>query len=91
MPITTICIPRVDATMSRNYIEDILGNMKVGSVQTIKEFPLHKDTSHKRVLIRMRWNTNNIKTKQILTGMKDNGSVNLVYDMPWYWKVLPAR
>jgi len=91
MPSTTICIPRVEATMSRNYIEDIISNMKIGLIETIREIPLHKDIRHKRVIIKIRWDTKNVKTHQILTSMKDNGSVNLVYDMPWYWKVLPAR
>jgi len=91
MPITTICIPRVEATMSRNYIEDIISNMKIGLIETIREIPLRKDIHYKRVILKIRWDTKNVKTHQILTSMKDKGSVNLVYDMPWYWKVLPAR
>lgn len=91
MPSTTICIPRVEATMSRNYIEDIISNMKIGLIETIREIPLHKDIHHKRVILKIRWDTKNVKTNQILASMKDKGSVNLVYDMPWYWKVLPAR
>tara|TARA_B110000879_G_C11150168_1_gene504212 strand:+ start:797 stop:1072 length:276 start_codon:yes stop_codon:yes gene_type:complete len=91
MPSTTICIPRVEATMSRNYIEDIIRDMKIGLIETIREIPLHKDIHYKRVILKIRWDTKNVKTNQILTSMKENGSVNLVYDMPWYWKVLPAR
>lgn len=88
---TTICIPRVEASMSCNYIEDIICNMKIGLIETIKEIPLHKDNHYKRVILKIKWDTKNKKTNQILTSIKDKGSVNLVYDMPWYWKVLPAR
>ena len=91
MPSTTICIPRVEATMSCNYIEDIIRSIKIGMIETIKEIPLHKDIHHKRVILKIKWDTRNKKTNQILTSIKDKGSVNLVYDMPWYWKVLPAR
>ena len=91
MTITSICIPRVDSTMSRNYIENIIDNMKIGSIEKINEIPLRKDPNHKRVIMKIKWDTTNVKTKQILSQMKEKGSVNLVYDMPWYWKVCPAR
>ena len=77
--------------MSCNYIEDIICSMKIGMIETIKEIPLHKDIHHKRVILKIKWNMHNKKTNQILTSIKGKGSVNLVYDMPWYWKVLPAR
>ena len=91
MTITSICIPRVDSTMSRNYIENIIDNMKIGSIEKINEIPLRKDPNHKRVIMKIKWYTTNVKTKQILSQIKEKGSVNLVYDMPWYWKVCPAR
>lgn len=91
MTITTICIPRVDVTTSRNYIEDIISNMKIGNIEKLNEYPLHKDPNHKRVIIRIRWNTRNTKTNKILNQMNEMGSVKLVYDMPWYWKICPAR
>lgn len=91
MTISSICIPRVDVKMSRNYIEDVIYNMKIGSIEKMNEIPLRKDPSHKRVIMKIRWDTSNLKTKQILNQMKDAGSVNLVYNMPWYWKVCPAR
>ena len=91
MTITSICIPRVDVTMTRNYIEDIISNMKLGDIEKWNEIPLHKDPTHKRVIIKIRWDTNNKKTVQLLNQIKKAGSVNLVYDMPWYWKICPAR
>ena len=91
MVTTSVCIPRINSTMSRNYIENTFDRMKVGHIEKMYEIPLHKDPSHNRVIIKMNWDTRNDKTKEILSHMKSFGSVNLVYDMPWYWKMCPAR
>tara|TARA_Y100000389_G_C16957584_1_gene269507 strand:- start:24 stop:311 length:288 start_codon:yes stop_codon:yes gene_type:complete len=88
---TTICIPRVDLNISKKYIADIIYNMKIGSVEKLNEFPLYKDPQYKRVIIKIRWNTKNSKATEMLEHMNELGKVNLVYDMPWYWKICPAR
>jgi uncharacterized protein YeeX (DUF496 family) len=91
MTTTSICIPRVESSMSRNYIEKIIYNMNIGYIERLNEFPLRNDPSHKRIIMKIRWNTNNIKTNTILSHLNEMGSVNLVYDMPWYWKICTAR
>lgn len=91
MTITSICIPRVDSTMPRNYIEKRIVNMNIGTIEYLNEIPLRNDPSHKRILIKIKWNTKNMKTTEILSNLNVMGSVNLVYDMPWYWKVCAAR
>lgn len=91
MLITSICIPRVESTMTRHYIEKIICNMNIGSIERLNEFPLRNDPSHKRIIMKIKWNTKNMKTTEILSKLKEIGSVNLVYDMPWYWKVCTAR
>lgn len=91
MTTTSICIPRVDSTMSRNYIEQIIYNMNIGYIERLNEFPLRNDPSHKRIIMKIKWNTKNMKTNKILSQLNEMGSVNLVYDMPWYWKICTAR
>lgn len=91
MTTTSVCIPRVESTMSRNYIEKIIYNMNIGYIERLNEFPLRNDPNHKRIIMKIRWNTNNIKTNTILSHLNEMGSVNLVYDMPWYWKICNAR
>tara|TARA_B110000285_G_scaffold228008_1_gene290275 strand:+ start:3482 stop:3679 length:198 start_codon:yes stop_codon:yes gene_type:complete len=65
--------------------------MNIGNIEKLNEIPLRKDPTHKRVIMKMRWDKNNVKTKEILNKMTEFGSVKLVYNMPWYWKVCPAR
>lgn len=91
MPVTSVCIPRVDSTVTRNSIEKIIYNMNIGTIERLNEIPLRNDPSHKRVIMKIKWNTKNMKTNEILSNLNDMGSVNLVYDMPWYWKVCTAR
>lgn len=88
---STICIPRVDFNVPKTYIEERIRDMKIGSIEKLNEIPLHKDPNYKRIIIKMKWNNNNSKTKQMLSHMKETGNVKLVYDMPWYWKICPAR
>ena len=38
MTTTSICIPRVDLNISKKYIENIIYNMKIGSVEKLNEF-----------------------------------------------------
>ena len=91
MTTTSICIPRVDSTMSRNYIEQIIYNMNIGYIERLNEFPLRNYPSHKLIIMKIKWNTKNMKTNKILSQLNEMGSVNLVYDMPWYWKICTAR
>jgi len=65
--------------------------MNIGTIERLNEIPLRNDPSHKRVIMKIKLNTKNMKTNEILSNLNDMGSVNLVYDMPWYWKVCTAR
>ena len=57
MPITSVCIPRVDSTVTRNSIEKIIYNMNIGTIERLNEIPLRNDPSHKRVIMKIKWNT----------------------------------
>jgi hypothetical protein len=65
--------------------------MNIGTIERLNEIPLRNDPNHKRVIMKIKWNTKNMKTNEILSNLNGMGSVNLVYDMPWYWKVCMAR
>lgn len=88
---TSMCIPRVEATMTIDYIKKKINSLNVGYIRHIREIPLRTDPTHKRILMRFHWNENNDKSNLLQKQMEELGSLKVVYDMPWYWKVVVAQ
>jgi len=84
---SSICIPRIESSISKDFIYKTLLNLKIGSIERITEIPLRNDPTHKRVIIKLLWN----KTESSINIQKtlmNAGSIKIVYDMPWYWKIV---
>jgi hypothetical protein len=80
-----LCIPRVSETTKKDFICNRLCNL--GSIERISEFPLKNDPTHKRIIFKMKWN-NNETSKRAQNYLSNNSSINIVYDIPWFWKVV---
>lgn len=87
----SMCIPRVEASMTLDYIKSKLNGLNIGHVRHIREIPLRSDPTHKRILMRFHWNENNNKSTVLQKQMEELGSLKVVYDMPWYWKLVVAQ
>lgn len=87
---SSICIPRVESTITKEYIYKTLTNLQIGNIERIIEIPLRNDPTHKRIIIKVNWNKNSssLNMQKILRTL---GSVKLVYDMPWYWKIVTTH
>lgn len=86
----SLCIPRIESSITKDYIYKTLCNLQIGSIINIIEIPLKNDPTHKRAIIKINWN----KTTQALDIQKTleaKGSVKLVYNMPWYWKIVVTQ
>lgn len=88
---SSICIPRVDAKITSSYIYNTISNLNIGDIERINEIPLRNDPAYKRVIITMKWDTQSEVAKYIQVKFNEIGSVKVVHDMPWYWKICPAR
>jgi hypothetical protein len=84
-----LCIPRIPSSTSKEYIKDILNSMKIGYIQKMIEIPHKNDSSQKRILINMSYEKTN-ESLYVQHQLSENGSVKIVYDMPWYWKIVLA-
>jgi hypothetical protein len=82
----SLCIPRIESTIKREFIFKKLCMLKIGYIQKMTEIPLKNNPNFKRILVRIQWNDSEKanKFKEILNQV---GSVNFVYDMPWFWKI----
>ena len=86
----SLCIPRMESSISKDYIYKTLCNLKMGNITNIVEIPLKSDPTHKRAIIRINW----YKTSESLRIQKtllEKGSIKIVYNMPWYWKIVPSH
>ena len=88
--VTALCIPRMDVSISRDYIYSIFNRLNVGHIEHMNEIPLRNESDYKRVILRIRWNQSPtaMNMRQFLS---EKGYVNIVYDMPWFWKVVIQR
>jgi len=88
---SSICIPRVDTNIKRRYICDTINKLQIGYIENINEIPLRNDPLHKRIIITMKWDLTSELTKYMQDKFHEKGSVKVVHDTPWYWKICPAR
>lgn len=90
MNYTSLCIPRIESTINKEYVLSIFNKLDIGIISRIHEIPLRYNQDFKRIIISIKLNT----TEKSLTVQKlinENKSVKLVHDMPWYWKVVKTE
>ena len=87
----SLCIPRIDSSVTREYIFDTFCKLKIGYIENILEIPLRNDTKHKRVIIKIRWNENNKLSENIKSRLDNEETIKVVHEMPWYWKVVSTH
>ena len=84
-----LCIPRIDTTISKDYIFKTLCKLKWGRIVKIIEIPLRDDNSFKRILININLNESN----DIRNTLTDGKYINIVHDpiLPWFWRVTMSK
>jgi hypothetical protein len=85
--ITDICIPRMENSRDRTLIYSIFRKINIGKIERITENQLKSDTEYKRVIIKLKWNDTE-KANEIRTRLYTNQPVNIVYELPWFWKLV---
>jgi hypothetical protein len=87
---SSICIPRIDSSVPKEYIYKKITDMKAGNIQRITEIPLRNDPTQKRIIIKLMWD-NNTQSQRIQQQLSDLGSIKLVHNMPWFWKIVATH
>jgi hypothetical protein len=86
----TICIPRIEASVSREYVHSVFSKLNIGRIERINEITLRNDTTYKRVMIKVHWN--DTSTSQFIQKrLNADESVKLVHENPFYWKLVRAN
>ena len=83
----SLCIPRVDVSVTLEYVASILNKWKIGIIHRIKGIPLRKENNYKRIIIDILCCKTNETVMNVKEIIEKHGSVKLVYDMPYFWKI----
>ena len=84
---TDICIPRMEESIKRQTIFDTFKKLNIGRIERITENQLKNDPEYKRVILKIKWN-NTEQASNIKTRLNENKPVNIVYELPWFWRVV---
>jgi hypothetical protein len=84
----SICIPRIDIEQTKEYIMEKFKQLDIGQILSIKEIPLRNDNKHKRIIILILLNQDKQQSIDMYNRLKKNETIKLVYEMPWYWKIV---
>jgi hypothetical protein len=89
--VSDLCIPRIERNISYKYIQQVLFKLNVGKIQSIVEIPLKNEEDYKRVLITVQWHRFNPTSLTVRKRLDEGKSIKVVYDSPWYWKIVEGR
>ena len=82
-----LCIPRMENIITKDYILRTFNKLKIGSIEQISEIPLRNDTRYKRIIIKVNWSDSD-NANFIQNRLDNNETVKVVYEFPWFWKVV---
>ena len=85
-----ICIPRIESSINREYIYNTFHKLKIGYIEKLNEIPLRNEPTHKRIIIRIKLN-NSETAYDIKNFLDELGSVKIVHNMPWFWRVVRGQ
>ena len=87
----TLCIPKIDTSISNDTIFKKLIELDIGYIYKIFEMPYKNETNLKTIFIKFSWNTKNKHALSLKNKLYEKGSLKLVYDDPWYWKIVETK
>lgn len=88
---TLLCIPKVDNSISSEDVFKTLVSLNIGYIYKIFEEPFQNKDDYKTFFIKFSWNTKNKHALFLKNKMYEKGSLKLVYNEPWYWKVVESK
>jgi hypothetical protein len=87
----SMCIPRVEQNLDLDYVKEKINSLNIGYVKQIRGVTLKNDPDFKRILLRFKWKNNNNLSITLQKQLDELGSLKVVHNMPWYWKIVLAQ
>jgi hypothetical protein len=84
----SICIPRVDNSFTKDFIQSIFNNCQLGNIDSIDIVPNHKENAKfNRIFVHYSSMTSEFHLTRLLNG----SSLKVVYEGPWFWKCVQSK
>jgi hypothetical protein len=84
----SICIPRVDSSFTKEFIQSIFNNCQLGNIDSIDIVPNHKENAKfNRIFVHYSSMTSEFHLTRLLNG----SSLKVVYEGPWFWKCVQSK
>ena len=85
----TLCIPRISTSTTKKFIFDKLKRWKWGFIENIREYNL-KEEGFKMAIIKMNFNSNE-QSKLYYEKLNKGATLKVVYDNPWFWRLIKYK
>ena len=84
-----LCIPKINANISKNTIIENLLKTNIGTIDRITELPLKNNPLCKRILFTITWNLLNPKVALLRQRIQNNQTLKLIpkIDEPQFWLI----
>lgn len=86
-----LCLPRIEKNVSEEYVKQIFARLNIGKIIKMTEIPLKTDPDYKRILLTIHIDPLAPHTQYINDRLKNGKNVKIVYNAPWYWKMVLGR
>lgn len=83
-----LCIPRVSVEITQHTIFKAMCALNIGYIEKIIEHLSKTNDQYKRVIICVKWNPITDSAKNIYERIMRQEPVYVVYEMPFYWKIV---
>ena len=88
--ITLLCIPKMEIYIQTDFIRKTIEEKNIGNITRIIELPHKNNPKYKRVIIHVYLDENLQNSKIILDRFSIKKDVKIIYNFPWYWKIVEA-
>jgi hypothetical protein len=87
----TLCIPKVTAATTSAYIQTIWKQTQLGPIVQYTELPWKHDQAHKRILLKVAWNTEHPHHAAYQEILNAGHYISIVHKFPSEWRVFLAK
>ena len=79
----TICIPKVDNDIRKDFIFDVFNQYHFGKLKYVK---IKKKNNISTAFVHYTYFNKDEKSQYVKKLLEDEKDIKIMYDMPWYWK-----
>tara|TARA_B100001250_G_C19765304_1_gene774460 strand:+ start:1340 stop:1633 length:294 start_codon:yes stop_codon:yes gene_type:complete len=81
-----LCIPRIEEGITAEFVREIFKSLDIGDIKSIDLRKTNKSNGRKAFINMYKWNTT-ATAEKIKYRLNNDLSVNIMYKIPWYWKL----